>query len=87
MGTVLPFALQKIEHEYLLFGAAGLVCLVVFVGLILKPALESYGRIWEKAAASVLSLFVLAVLIAIGVVVGLVIVVDYNSIVEFLHIK
>lgn len=85
MTTVLPLALQKIENEYLLFGAAGLVSLVAFVGLILVPALSSYGRVWEKAAASVLSLFVLAALVLVGVVIGLAIVYYYNDIVNFLH--
>ena len=84
---MLPLALQKIENEYLLFGVAGLICLVAFVGLILVPAVSSYGRIWEKTAAGILSLFVLAALIVIGVVLGLAIVVNYNNIVEFLHIK
>jgi hypothetical protein len=84
---MLPLALQKIENEYLLFGAAGLVSLVAFVGLILVPAVSSYGRLWEKAAASFLSLFVLAALVVIGVVLGLAIVVNYNTIVEFLHAK
>lgn len=84
MGVVqlLPLALQKIENEYLLFGAAGLVTLVVFVSLIFVPAISSYGRIWEKAAAGVLSLFVLAALVVIGVVAGLAIVYYYNDIVE-----
>ena len=85
MVAVLPLALQKIENEYLLFGAAGLVSLVAFVGLILVPALSSYGRVWEKAAASVLSLFVLAALVLVGVVIGLAIVYYYNDIVNFLH--
>jgi uncharacterized membrane protein len=85
MIVVLPLALQKIENEYLLFGAAGLVSLVAFVGLILVPALSSYGRVWEKAAASVLSLFVLAALVLVGVVIGLAIVYYYNDIVNFLH--
>ncbi len=84
MLSVLPLALQKIEDEYLLFGAAGLVSLVAFVGLILVPALSSYGRIWEKAAAGVLSLFVLAALILIGIVLGLAIVYYYNDIVHLL---
>jgi len=78
---VLPLALQKIQNEYLLFGAAGLVSLVAFVGLILMPAVGSYGRLWEKAAAGVLSLIVLAALILTGVVVGLAIVYYYNDIV------
>jgi uncharacterized membrane protein len=87
MDAMLPLALEKIENEYLLFGAAGLVSLVAFVGLILVPAVSSYGRLWEKAAAGFLSLFVLAALIVFGVVVGLAIVVNYNTIVEFLHAK
>jgi hypothetical protein len=85
MGAMLPLALQKIENEYLLFGAAGLVSLVAFVGLILVPAVSSYGRLWEKAAAGFLSLFVLAALVVFGVVVGLAIVYYYNDIVNLLH--
>jgi hypothetical protein len=80
MGLVLPLALQKIENEYLLFGSAGLVTLVAFVGLILVPALGSYGRIWEKAVAGLLSVIVLVALVLTGVVVGLAIVYYYNDI-------
>ena len=85
MSPVLPLALQKIENEYLLFGAAGLVSLVAFVGLILVPAVSSYGRIWEKAAAGFVSLFVLAALVLVGVVAGLVVVYYYNDILNLLH--
>lgn len=86
MGAVLlPLALQKIENEYLLFGTAGLITLAAFVGLILVPAVSAYGRVWEKAAAGVLSLFVLAALILVGVVAGLAIVYYYNDIVDLLH--
>jgi hypothetical protein len=79
----LPLALQKIQNEYLLFGVAGLITLAAFIGLILIPALGAYGRIWEKAAVSVLSIFVLAALILIGVVVGLLIVYYYNDLSNF----
>ncbi|MGH2976553.1 MAG: hypothetical protein ACRDLL_17060 [Solirubrobacterales bacterium] len=85
MIAVLPLALQKIDHEYLLFGVAGLVSLAAFVGLIMVPAVGSYGRIWEKAAAGFLSLFVLAALVLVGVVAGLAIVYYYNDIVSLLH--
>ncbi len=74
---LLPLALQKIENEYLLFGIAGLVTLVAFVGLILVPALGAYGRIWEKAVAGLLSVVVLVALILVGVVIGLLIVYYY----------
>lgn len=73
-------ALTKLTEQYLLFGGAGLICLVIFVALILSPALSAYGRVWEKAAAGFLSLFVLSALVLGGVVVGLVIVYYYNDI-------
>ncbi len=78
-------ALTKIGNQYLLFGAAGLVCLVAFVTLILVPAVSSHGRIWEKAAAGFLSLFVLAVLVAAGVGLGLLVVYYFNDISDFVN--
>jgi hypothetical protein len=88
MGAMatLPLALQKIENEYLLFGAAGLITLAAFVGLILVPALSAYGRVWEKAVAGVLSVIVLAALVLVGVVIGLVVVYYYPQITEFLGV-
>jgi hypothetical protein len=80
MGSSVPLA--KIGTEYWVFGGAGLVSLAAFVGLILVPAVGSYGRVWEKVAASFMSLFVLLALILIGIVVGLVVVHNYNSIVD-----
>lgn len=77
-------ALSKIGDQYALFGAAGLICLLIFVTLILSPALSAHGRLWEKAAAGFLSLFVLGALVVIGVVIGLVIVLYYPEIDEFL---
>jgi len=70
----MPLAHTVLGHQYLLYGIAAAICLVVFVTLILSPALSAYGRIWEKAAAGFLSVFVLAALIIGGVVIGLVIV-------------
>lgn len=81
----LPLALQKLGDEYLLFGAAALVSLVAFVGLILIPALSAYGRIWEKAAAGLLSVVVLAALVVVGVLAGLVIVYYYPDLVRIFN--
>jgi len=75
--------LLALGTEYYLFGAAGLVSLAAFVGLILAPALGSYGRPWEKFAAGFLSLFVLAALVLVGVVVGVVVFYEWDSISEF----
>jgi ABC-type spermidine/putrescine transport system permease subunit II len=82
---VIVFALDRIDHQYLLYGVAAAICLVIFVTLILTPALGAYGRVWEKAAAGFLSLFVLAALVIGGVVIGLAVVYYYTDIVNFIH--
>jgi hypothetical protein len=82
---VTVFALARIDHQYLLYGAAAAICLVVFVTLILQPALSSYGRIWEKAAAGFLSVFVLAALVIGGVIIGLAIVWSWPDITNFIN--
>ena len=79
------FAITRLDHQYVLFGGAALLCFVIFVSLILSPALSAHGRIWEKAAAGVLSLFVLAALVLGGVVIGLVVVYYWTDIVNFIH--
>jgi hypothetical protein len=66
--------------EYYLFGAAALVSVAAFVGLILVPALGSYGRVWEKLVAGMLSLFVLAALVLVGLAIGVVIFLNWDEI-------
>jgi hypothetical protein len=80
---VTVLGLTQLGNQYWLFGAAGLICLVIFLTLILSPALSAYGRLWEKAAAGFLAVFVLAALIVLGVVIGLVVVLYYPEISEF----
>lgn len=50
---------------------AGVFVLALYAGLILVPAWTSYTRLWERLAATLLSLYVLAVLVAIGVLAAL----------------
>ncbi len=56
--------------EYILFGVAGAISLAAFGTMILAPALGAFGRGWEKFAAALLSLFVLAALVMIGLGIG-----------------
>ncbi len=70
----------KIGTEYLLFGGAGAISLLAFTALILVPAIGSFGRGWEKATAALLSLLILAALVAIGVAVGIAIVYYWDEI-------
>jgi hypothetical protein len=79
------YALTDLGHQYVLYGAAAVICLAVFVTLILTPALSAYGRLWEKAAAGFLSVFVLAALVVGGVVIGLVFVLYYPDIVDLFN--
>ncbi|HEX8690781.1 MAG TPA: hypothetical protein VF729_11115 [Solirubrobacterales bacterium] len=75
----IPLALQRIEDEYVLFAVAAAISLAAFVGLILVPAVSSYGRLWEKAVAGALSVIVLVALVLTGVVVGLAVVYYYDE--------
>jgi len=60
-----------VSENAMLFGAATVVSLAAFVGLILVPAMGSYGRWHEKLAAGFLSLFILGTLVTIGVLAGI----------------
>jgi hypothetical protein len=60
-------------------GAGGLVALVGYVALILIPAWTSYGRWWERIAAAVMTLFILATLLGTGVGIGAAIVWTYDN--------
>ena len=51
----------------LVAGGGGLLALGLYAGLILRPAWTAYSRIWERMAAAVLSLYVLALLVGAGV--------------------
>jgi len=46
---------------------AGTFGLALYVGLILVPAWNSYSRLWQRLAATVLSLYVVAVFVGIGI--------------------
>jgi hypothetical protein len=52
----------------LVAGGAGVFAVALYAGLILIPAWTSYSRLWERLAATMLSLYVLAVLVGVGVV-------------------
>jgi hypothetical protein len=51
-------------------GAGALVALVAYGALIVAPAWASYGRVWERIAASFMTLFILATLVGLGAGLG-----------------
>jgi hypothetical protein len=66
--------MSNTDVTYLIAACAAVFGLALYVGLILAPAWSAYSRMWERLAASFLSLYVLAVLIGIGVAAGLAVV-------------
>ncbi len=48
----------------------GAIVLAAWVGLLLIPAWSSYSRVWERLAASFLTLYVVAALLVVGGLVG-----------------
>ena len=56
---------ESITH--LVAAGCAVLALVAFVALILVPAWRSYSRLWERVAASFLSLYVLAGFVLLGV--------------------
>jgi hypothetical protein len=55
---------------YLVIAVASVLGLVAFVALIARPAWQSYGRLWERLAASFLTLYALASFVGLGVLIG-----------------
>lgn len=62
---------------YLVGACLGVFGLAAFCFLVVVPAVASYRRIHERAAALVLSLYVLAALVGAGVVIGAIVVVEW----------
>lgn len=72
--------IAEIAPEYLLYSAAGVVSLVAFGALIATPAIGAFGRVWEKITVGVLSAFVFAALVGLGVATGVTIVYFWDDI-------
>ncbi len=51
---------------YLIAAVVGVSCIALWVWLILVPAWGSFSRVWEKLLATVMSVYVLAALVALG---------------------
>jgi hypothetical protein len=67
---------SPVEISLMLSGLIVLICYVLF---IVAPAWTSYGRVWERIAASFLTLFILASLLMVGIVLGAAVVWTYDT--------
>ena len=73
-------SLATIHTEVWLFIGAGVISLLAFVIFILAPTVGSFGRSWEKATAMLISLFVFAALVMMGVGLGALIIYKWPQI-------
>ena len=62
--------MSELSVAEIALGAGALVTLVAYVALIFIPAWVSYGRWWERISAGVMTLFILASLLGVGIGIG-----------------
>jgi len=68
------------QTTYVVASVCAVGALAAFVALIAFPAWSAYSRMWERVAASFLSLFVLIALIMVGALGGVAIAYYWDSI-------
>ncbi len=68
-----------LSNTEIVIALAGALVLACYIAMILLPATRCYGRVWEKLAAGVLTMYVLATLLGIGAAIGLAIVWTYDT--------
>jgi hypothetical protein len=65
---------------YLVGACLGVFGLAAFCALVVVPAVTAYRRPLERVAAAILSMYVLAALVGVGVVAGAAIVLEWPRI-------
>ena len=78
--------MDPLTVTYIILAVAGIVGLSFFAVWILAPAWTAYGRTWERFAAAALSVFVLAALIGTGIVIGLILLWNWDWFLNLLGI-
>jgi hypothetical protein len=79
--------LDSLTVTYIVLGSAGVIGFSCFAVLILAPAWSAYGRTWERLAAAVLSVFVLAAFAGAGLGIGLILLYYWDQILDFFGIR
>ena len=70
--------MDELSTTQIVLGAAGVVVFIGYVALIAIPAWASYGRVWERIAATFLTLYILGTLVGIGAGLGVAIIWSYD---------
>jgi len=62
--------MSNVAVTYLDVACCGVFGFTAFAALVLVPVWSAYSRLWERVAATVLSLYVLAALLGLGALAG-----------------
>ncbi len=65
------------QITYLVAAGCGVLGLIAYLLLVIVPAVTAYRRVHERVLAVMLSAYVLAALVGIGVLLGAVVVVEW----------
>jgi hypothetical protein len=65
------------EITYLVGACLGVFGLAIFCALVIAPAITAYRRPMERVAVVILSVYVLAALIGVGIVLGALVVLEW----------
>ena len=76
--------MDPLTVTYIILATAGAVGFSFFAVWILAPAWTSYGRTWERLAAATLSVFVLAGFVGTGILVGLIVLWNWDWVLNLL---
>jgi hypothetical protein len=71
--------MTDLSTTQIVIGLAAVVAGAAYLSLVVAPVWRCYGRLWEKLAASVLTLFILATLVGVGAGIGFAIVWSYDQ--------
>ncbi len=68
------------QITYLVAAGLGVLGLLAYLLLVIVPAVTAYRRVHERVLAVMLSAYVLAALVGIGVLLGAVVVVEWTRV-------
>ena len=69
--------MSNITVTYVVGAGCALIGLIAFCSLLLAPAITAYRRPLERVAAVVLSLYVLAAFVGVGVLLGALVILEW----------
>ena len=65
---------------YFVGACAGVFSFAAYVAFVAVPAWHAYSRVWQRVAAVFLSLYVLATMVGIGILIGVLVTLNWSQI-------